>query len=269
MSARALQRVAVRMLYDQAFLQRVYDDVEAATEDCDITDEERAWLRTPDRRAWQVDPLRRSRSLAALVEEFAVSVALFVRSGPAGTARLDSFFSSSRFHRGMQKGESLAQIFAQWFHDQSVPRDLLELEAALARVRRMREAGVRQEVDAPLSLAAAVEVLVLEAGTVSTFGSVLGTLRQGSVAERALDLDVDLPTIGSVPGDHEGVLVDGRSPDPKLEILSGELAQVLKILGHGVTWEAFVVEASRHGAEEEDCRSIVASFSADGLVVQA
>jgi hypothetical protein len=44
---------------------------------------------------------------------------------------------------------------------------------------------------------------------------------------------------------------------------------VLKILGHGVTWEAFVVEASRHGAEEEDCRSIVASFSADGLVVQA
>jgi hypothetical protein len=87
--------------------------------------------------------------------------------------------------------------------------------------------------------------------------------------ERVLDPDVELPSIGSVPGDHEGVLLDGRSPDPKLEMLSGELAQVLKILGHGVTWEAFVVEASRHGAEEEDCRSIVASFSADGLVVQA
>ena len=89
-----------------------------------------------------------------------MSVALFVRTDPGATARLDSFFGSSRFHRGMQAGESLAQTFADWFLDRPVPRDLLKLEAALARVRRAREAGVRPSLDAPLCLAGAVEVLV-------------------------------------------------------------------------------------------------------------
>ena len=69
MSHVALQHVIVRMLYDPPFVDRVYDDPKAATHDCDLTDDERTWLVAADRRAWGIDPLRRTRSLAGLIEE--------------------------------------------------------------------------------------------------------------------------------------------------------------------------------------------------------
>ena len=270
MSAQALQRVAVRMLYDKPFLDSVYENAIAATADCDLTDEEREWLRAPDQRAWRVDPLRRSRSLAALVEEFAVSVAVFVRSAPGATARLDSFFSSEHFHRGMQEGASLARLFADWFAGQlpAPQHELLRLEASLARVRRERDAGRMSSVESgAVVLANAVEVLDLTEGTAAAFSAVLGALRQGSIAERALDRNLDVPIFSPGAG-REGVLVDGRSDDPRLELLSVELAQVLAIVSKPTKMRDFVVEAARHGAEEDDCRSILASFAADGLVDQ-
>jgi len=70
MSHIALQHVIVRMLYDPAFVQRVYADPHVATADCDVCDDERAWLVRADRRAWSVDPYRRARSLTGLLEEY-------------------------------------------------------------------------------------------------------------------------------------------------------------------------------------------------------
>ncbi len=73
MSHVAVQRVIVRMLYDAAFAERVYDDPGSALAGVDLTDAETAWLTASDPRAWRVDPLRRARTLKALLDEFSVS----------------------------------------------------------------------------------------------------------------------------------------------------------------------------------------------------
>jgi hypothetical protein len=272
MSARELQRVAVRMLYDEPFLERVYGDVHTATADCDLTADERSWLTIPDRRAWKVDPLRRSRSLAALVEEFAVSVALLVRTSREATALLDSFFSSDAFHRGMQEGASLAQIFGSWLVDQTVYRDIVLLEAALARVRRVYESGsaapdLAGEVvpESTVVLAAGVEVHEFAAGTVQAFEAALVALRVRSVAEAALDRNFDLPLPQPLDG-RAGTLVDGRRPDPRLESLSVELARVLNVAAGPIPVTEFVEQAAEHGADADDCLGLLNSFAEDGTI---
>jgi hypothetical protein len=274
MSTQSLQRVAVRMLYDQDFLDRVYDDAGAATRDCDLTPIERDWLRAPDLRAWRVDPLRRTRSLTALIEEFAVSVALFVRARSNAATRLDSFFSSREFHAGMQRGASLAAVFVEWFgprvDDQA--RDLLRLEASLAAMRREFEAGLSSppfgslDTAATILLSPAVEILELSQGTVTGFSTVLGELRRGEVTETAMDASVPLSAGASSSTEREGVLVDGRQADPRLEILSADLGRVLVAAVEPIDFPDFARRAAVHGADEEDCRSILSSFAADGIV---
>lgn len=274
MSARQLQRVAVRMLYDEAFLDRVYEDVATATSGCDLTDDERSWLTNPDRRAWKVDPLRRSRSLAALVEEFAVSTAIFVRSVPAATARLDAFFGSEDFHQGMQRGDSLAAIFARWFRGQlEWPyREVLAIEASLARVRRIKEAGaaggfVAAEVgeEATICLAPAVEILEVSAGIAEGFGASLAALRTRPLAEAALDRNFDVPIPEAGVG-RTGLLVDGRGAEPRLEILSVELARVLDGAAAPISVTEFIERAAEHEADAEDCFGLLGSFAEDGTI---
>lgn len=274
MSARQLQRVAVRMLYDEAFLDRVYADVATATSDCDLTDDERGWLRAPDRRAWKVDPLRRSRSLAALVEEFAVSVAVFVRSVPGATAQLDAFFSSEEFHRGMQRGDSLAAIFARWFRDrlEGPARDVLAIEAGLARVRRIHEAGAAGGIGAAevgegatIRLAPGVEILEVAAGIAEGFGASLAALRARSLAEAAVDRNFDIPVPEAGVG-RTGILVDGRGVEPRLEILSVELARVLRAAAAPIAVAEFIERAAEHEADAEDCLGLLSSFAEDGTI---
>ena len=55
MSHYALQRVVVRMLFDEDFTRRVYDDVRTATRGCGLTEREQSWLVAPDARAYGVD----------------------------------------------------------------------------------------------------------------------------------------------------------------------------------------------------------------------
>jgi hypothetical protein len=274
MSVQALQRVAVRMLYDAEFLDRVYGDVDEATGDCDLTARERQWLRTPDRRAWSVDPLRRTRSLTALVEEFATSIAVFARAHPDASSLLDRFFSSTRFHVGMQAGESLAALFAGWFAGRidASGSDLLTLEATLARLRREREAGCCGSVTpAPLgagsTLGFSPGVAVLECGrgTLSRFTGILAVLRAGDLWQRSIEHDLALPVATTEPG-TEGIIVDGRHSDPRLEPVSPDLARVLRWLDPAIPFEDFVDRARSEGATREDCRSIVEDLSGDGLV---
>lgn len=264
MTALALQRVAVRMLYDAAFIERVYQNSHAATKDCDLTKQERNWLNQPDQRAWKVDPLRRTRSLAALVEEFAVSVAIFARNHDAATANLDQFFSSDTFHKGMQAGDSLATLFAKWFATNGADNNMLQLEASLARTRRAHEAGLTRDTPG-IALHPSVEVLELQLGTVDHFANTLAILRQGEVAVRALDPCIETPSPEQQPG-TEGILIDSRHPDPRLERLNPELARVLALLARPVTPSEFERQAAHHDATPEDCASILESFTTDGII---
>lgn len=120
----ALQRVMVRMLHDPALVDRVYGGGRVP----ELDPAELGMLRAVDRRAWSTDPWRRARLVTALAEEFVVSAAVL------GAPGLDAFCSSSEFHAGIQKRESMASAFGRWL----LPKvgEVATLEATMARARR-------------------------------------------------------------------------------------------------------------------------------------
>jgi hypothetical protein len=124
MKPQELQRMAVRLHFDPAFVDVVYGG--GAVEGLD--EGGRAMLVAVDRRAWQTDRYRRPRALHALMEEFPASCAL------AGVGELDSFFSSPTFHRMIQDRGSMAQAFGTWL--QARARGVATLELGLVRARR-------------------------------------------------------------------------------------------------------------------------------------
>ncbi|HMY75348.1 MAG TPA: hypothetical protein PLQ88_26245, partial [Blastocatellia bacterium] len=70
MSHHTLQKLVVRMLFDEAFVEEVYAEPSRALAGLELTDAERGQLLAVDRRAWRHDPLRRKRTLQTLAEEF-------------------------------------------------------------------------------------------------------------------------------------------------------------------------------------------------------
>ena len=72
-----------------------------------------------DRRAYAVDPLRRARTLTALIEEFPVSVQHLVQQ-TGQPALLDAFFSSPHFHTCIQQRGSLAASFSAYVLSEAV-----------------------------------------------------------------------------------------------------------------------------------------------------
>jgi hypothetical protein len=174
MSGLALYKVLVRMLYDPRLVSEVYANGERALQGVEITPAERSWLVRSDRRAWGTDPLRRSRSLAGLMEEFPASCAFILRRGREGAVRpetnlLDAFFGSGVFHASVQEGTSLVFAFGDYLQQDAHagvaadPRGavLAVIESAIARVRRTgaggsatgggRDAGHR-DPDAPVAV---------------------------------------------------------------------------------------------------------------------
>ena len=126
MSYHQLQRVVVRMLYDPDFVAQIFADPATALRDEDLTDQERRWLVEVDRRAYAVDPLRRARTLTALIEEFPVSVQHLVQQ-TGQPALLDAFFSSPHFHTCIQQRGSLAASFSAYVLSEGAPAPLPDL----------------------------------------------------------------------------------------------------------------------------------------------
>lgn len=142
-AAVALQRVAVRMLFDPAFVDRVYADPLAATRGLGIPEVRARQLVENDRRLWGADPLRRNRALKALMEEYRVSSTL-VLALTGKLASLDGFFGSAPFHDAVQRRGYMAIAFASYLEHVLVDyadsgghaRAVLTLEAGMARARR-------------------------------------------------------------------------------------------------------------------------------------
>jgi len=123
MTPQALQRMAVRLHFDPAFVELVYRGGAVAGLDAGG----RAMLTQVDRRAWQTDRYRRARALHGLMEEFPASCAL------AGVAGLDAFFSSPTFHQVIQARGSMASAFGAWLDEQAPGVAALELGLVTAR----------------------------------------------------------------------------------------------------------------------------------------
>ena len=270
------------MLYDDVFVRAVYADPAAATADCDLLPAEQGWLVSPDPRAYQVDPLRRTRALTGLIEEYAVACAVLVRAhGREATLdALDAFFSCEAFHAGVQSGASLAGCFGAWLTSGGVGishhelQRVAALELALARARRARDFAPHfspsSEPDLRrTTLVLAPGVLVHEAprGLVSRYGASIVDLRgRGlSLVDAVLDPRHALP--GLVCGDErEGVIVDARTAEARLETASLELVRILALCAAPIAFADLLVGAAAHGADADDCLGIATSFTADGLL---
>jgi hypothetical protein len=263
MSHVALQRVAVRMLFDPAFAAAVYTAPERALAGLEVGDAERRWLVAADRRAWRTDPYRRARALAALLDEYVAATAL-ARSPAAGVAALDAFFSSAIFHACIQERGALVVAFGAFLEERVAAGALADariaplarLEAAVARLRRVAPAvppPAPPAPDAMLRLSPHVELLMLPGGTLALFEA----LRAGAAAA-PLAAAADTP---------ESLLLEAHGGDVAIEHAPPALAALLAAARAPVSRAVLAAEAVRQGAEPAESGSIVDDLIAQRLLV--
>jgi hypothetical protein len=214
MSHHTLQKLTVRMFYDEAFATAVYEDTDKALAGLDLTDLERAQLLTVDRRAWRHDVLRQRRTLRTLAEEFKIATTI-VLAETRSLAALERFFASAFFHRAIQQRGSLALAFAEflldgcqqnhWKADQ-LP-DVIRLEKTFAACRRSLERETdASATDLPstisdraqIRLAPGCDVAAFEANVIATVQHVEKYLFELSLMP-AMALCDDAPRLMGLP----------------------------------------------------------------------
>ena len=163
----ALQHAMARMLYDPAFVTRVYAGATPG-----LTEAERRLLTQVDRRAWGTDPYRRGRGVHALLEEFPVTGAIL------GLPAVDAFFSSDAFAAVLTGRGSLALAFGDWAAQAGGGPALLE--AAIARARR-----AEARPGAGICTRPGVEPVGLPPATLERYGRLRAALGPDPVASLA------------------------------------------------------------------------------------
>ena len=287
MSHVALQRVAVRMLFDPAFAAAVYAAPERALAEADVSAAERRWLVAADRRAWRTDPYRRARALAALLDEYAAATAL--ARATAGVAALDAFFSSALFHACIQERGALVPAFGAFLEERAAAGALgdvrvvalAQLEAALARLRRVGRAGAGRAAAAPapdalLRLSPHVELLALPEGTLALFE----VLRAGgalpppaaappSLAGAAPEVAGAPPSAPAPPAGppRESLLLEAHDGEVAIEHAPPALAGLLAAARAPVSRATLAAEAVRQGAEPAGAGAVLDDLLAQRLLV--
>jgi hypothetical protein len=214
MSHHTLQKIVVRMLFDEEFVEEVYAMPDRALDKLDLTETERRQLLSVDRRAWRHDLLRRRRTLRTLVEEFKVSTTIILAE-TRSLASLERFFSSQFFHRAIEERGSMGLAFAQFLLDGCrngkwrTPQiaDIVRLEAAIAGCRRALAREGRDEVRAlpatisdraRIRLAAGYDVASFQANVIATIQRVEQYLFELSLMP-AMALCDDAPRLSGLP----------------------------------------------------------------------
>lgn len=246
-----LQRLIVRMLYDPGLVAAVYEGAPVPG----LDEAGRELLRAPDRRAWGTDPYRRSRSLAALLEEYPASAAL------AGVERLDAFFSSSTFHAAIQGRGSMALAFGDWLIPLVGP--IATLERAIAGLRRPRPAPPRGLIGlgpgfAPMSLP--VGALQLYQDLSRRLGS-----RPADALARGLRLD-DLRGRRLGPGLEHLLAERDAAGAVGVGGASEALVALLRFAETPRERDAMYAEARAQGADPGEEPELIDGLLADGLL---
>lgn len=187
MSHHTLQKLMVRMLFDESFVATVHAAPEQALANLELTATEREQLLSIDQRAWGHDALRRKRTLRTLVEEFKISTTI-VLAETRSIASLEQFFSSHFFHEAVQSRGSLGASFAEFLQDGcrreqwSAPQlpDVIRLELALATCRRtLARDGAYEAHDLPESIGDNEQVRLAPGFGVGSFqANVIATIQQ-------------------------------------------------------------------------------------------
>ena len=258
MTPLALQRVAVRMLFDPAFAERVRRDPDGALLGLDWSDDDVRMLRAPDPRAWQTDPYRRARALKGLLEEFPASAAL------AGVAGLDAFLSSREFHECIQEGGSLALAFGEWLSPRAM--EMTRLELAIAQARRPPEpphSGIGGE--ALFIRPAGSTLLHTREGLPAARAAILEALGPDPVAA-LVERDVAVPPL-ALGETEEWLLVLPATDGPRVEHLPAALGAALGNV-RVRTREGMLAALRAEGAEPGEDEEILQDLLRDGLLVR-
>ncbi|NUN15158.1 MAG: hypothetical protein HUU55_16135 [Myxococcales bacterium] len=280
MSHKTVQQIVVRMLYDPEFANSVYADSANTLKVEQITEEQRNWLTTSDRRAWGTDPLRRTRSLHALVEEYPVSATLAAKI-VGGLPLLDNFFSSARFHDSVRKGDYLVTAFAAWLRDVAQNTDNLwsrsltataTIEEAMATVRRAQMPPITHSDGAKFRLSPLAALVDVYCGALQLIGSIRTTMGTDEAVFNCLvSNQICLDGISPVyPDDTQHVLVMRTAPKSgniTLEELSPELAVLLHIAKSPTTTDILASTVIEMGAGPQDALEILEGFLEDQLLV--
>ncbi|HKQ77027.1 MAG TPA: hypothetical protein VJ810_25250 [Blastocatellia bacterium] len=187
MSYHTLQKLMVRMLFDEELVEQVYAAPERALAGLDLKDHERSQLLGVDRRAWRSDALRRRRTLRTLVEEFKISTTIILAE-TRSLASLERFFSSRFFHASVEERGSMGLAFAEFLLDGSrrgdwkapqIP-DVVRLEAAIAGCRRtLAREGAHEAGEIPATISDRMRVKLAPGYDVASFqANVIETIQR-------------------------------------------------------------------------------------------
>jgi len=274
MSARALQRVIVRMLHDPAFTARVYEDPARALAGLPLGPREHRWLLAVDRRAFGVDPLRRHRVLNAILDEHTAALALLAPAG-RGLERLEAYLSSADFHEAIQARRSVILAFGPWllgWVDEPRARGAIALEHAIAAARRApaRPAPGRRRIDrqelAALDLAPGVRVVAAPAGTLALVTELRARLGAHPVAA-ALEARFEPPAAQVDPSRVEHVIVEPSAGDVTIGEVPEALFRLLEGAAAGVSAAALRALTEAEGLSPVEAQEVLDDLVADGLLV--
>jgi hypothetical protein len=281
------------MLYDPDFARDVYTDRDTTLDGEDLSETERDWLTEPDPRAYRTDAFRRSRSLAALMEEFPAAAAFVLRRGREGSIRpetslLDAFFSSPVFHRCIRDGSSMVFAFGDYLvleAHEGVAADprvapLARLEAAIARVRRADPpAGLAPDAER-LALAPRARVVELPAGTSELHHRLSRALtaRGRTALQSLLDPRWSLPVLLDLANDQGEHLLVERVPEEggkwaeapvRYAPVTDELYHLLRAAETPITRPELEAKTRELGAEPGEEAEIISNLIAEDLLVAA
>ncbi len=279
MSARSLQHLVVRLLYDPSLAGPVFADtpLDEAAATLGVEPEELGWLRTSDPRAFRADAGRQHRTLGALFEELPASSAVALASAPLEA--LEGFFASVEFRDVVVDRGSLALAYAAWlgrmawagWPSRGRPhirlRALAALEGAVANSRRAPPRSVAP--DAVWSLSDAAVLVHALAGSVELLGFVRSRLGSGeAVLSAVLDAEARL---GGVPLPRVGparlwLLVEPGPGGPRLGEIPEPLADLLGAAEGGATAEALEQLFARHGLTAKQGAELCEELAGDGLL---
>lgn len=281
MSAQALQRVVVRMLFDPAFRAQVYADPVGALRDVDLSAEERQWAVQPPAPAYGADGHRQSRALSGLLEEYPVAGALAVRCRQ-GLERLRGFFASPAFHQCVQGRGCMADVFGDYLQGASFPDGpeiawMARIEQGIVRVRRapdLPQAPAGRLTPATLlRLAPWIALLRVPPNTLPRYSALLTRLRghRDSLLHAVLDAAYKLPKAS--PRQRQAtqwVLIEGGAgrDGPSLEIASRELGDLLWAAQNAVSFEHLGAVACRLGATPDEACGLIEDLCTDRLLIR-
>jgi hypothetical protein len=186
MSHHSLQKLIVRMLFDEELTAKVYAEPQTTLAGFDLTEAERAQLLGVDRRAWRYDALRRRRMLRTLAEEFKISTTIILAE-TRSLASLEDYFSSRFFHAAIQDRGSLARGFADFLFDgcqrgmwiSPQIADVVRLENVMVGCRRsLAREGNDEPADLPTTINPLSRVKLAAGHDVASFqGNVIETIQ--------------------------------------------------------------------------------------------